>query len=149
MPHLFAYGTLAFPEVMETVTGRSFASAEGVAPGFASFLLKDRLYPGLTAVHGERCAGMIYFHVDDRSLAMLDDFEDDVYVRRLLHVNTHDVQSLEAYTYLIPPQDRHCLTPLSWQPDLFRAKHLPAYLEGCKTFHQEVVERLARGLGRI
>lgn len=118
MNHLFTYGTLTFPKVMETLTGRSFASAEGVVQEFAGFLLKDRLYPGMTVVKGEHCSGRIYFHVDDRSLTILDDFEDKVYVRQLIQVNTHDGQSFEAYAYLIPPKDRACLTslPLATRP---------------------------------
>ena len=49
MTHVFTYGTLEIPEVMEAVIGKSLASAEAWAKGFAKFLLKGRIYPGMTA----------------------------------------------------------------------------------------------------
>ena len=79
MTHVFTYGTLEIPEVMETVTGRSLASAEAWAKGFAKFLLKGRIYPGMTALPGAICSGRVYYHIDRRTLEILDAFEDEVY----------------------------------------------------------------------
>ena len=79
MIHLFTYGTLEIPEVMEAVTGRAWASAEAWAKGFAKFLLKGRIYPGMTALPGAICSGRVYYHIDRRTLEILDAFEDEVY----------------------------------------------------------------------
>ena len=79
MIHLFTYGTLEIPEVMEAVTGRAWASAEAWAKGFAKFLLKGRIYPGMTAFRGATCSGRVYYHIDRRTLEILDAFEDEVY----------------------------------------------------------------------
>ena len=49
---VFTYGTLEFPDVMEAVTGRSFKSVEAMAEGYARYLLKERMYPGMTPVSG-------------------------------------------------------------------------------------------------
>ena len=79
MIHLFTYGTLEIPEVMEAVTGRAWASAEAWAKGFAKFLLKGRIYPGMTAFRGATCSGRVYYHIDRRTLEILDAFEDEVF----------------------------------------------------------------------
>ena len=138
MTHVFTYGTLEIPEVMEAVTGKSWASAEAGAKGFAKFLLKGRIYPGMTAVQGSTCSGRVYYHIDSRTLEILDAFEDEVYAREHIEVEVAEGRSLQAYAYLIRPQDRACLTSAPWQPDDFKSKHLVRYLEACKTFHRKL-----------
>lgn len=138
MIHLFTYGTLEIPEVMEAVTGRSWASAEARAEGFAKFLLKGRIYPGMTALQGSICSGRVYYHVDRRTLEILDAFEDELYARERIEVEVEGGRFLQAYAYLIRSQDRECLTSIPWQPEEFKSKHLVRYLEACKTFHREV-----------
>ena len=123
---------------MEAVTGQVWASAEAWAKGFAKFLLKGRIYPGMTARTRSRSvrAGSIII-IDSRTLEILDAFEDDVYTREHIEVEVEGNRSLQAYAYLIRPQDRACLTATPWQPDEFKSKHLLRYLEACKTFHRK------------
>ena len=150
MTHLFTYGTLEIPEVMEAVTCKSLASAEAWAKGFTKFLLKGRIYPGMTALPGATCSGRVYYHIDRRTLEILDAFEDEVYIRERIEVEVQEGRSLEAYAYLIPPHYRDCLTSIPWQPDEFRSKHLVHYLDACKTFHRQVGDgpRTIRGKGQ-
>ena len=145
MAHVFAYGTLEIPEVMEAVTGKSWASAEARARGFAKFLLKGRIYPGMTVVQGSICSGKVYYHIDPRTIEILDAFEDEVYAREQIEVEVEGGRVLQAHAYLIRPQDRACLTAAPWQPDEFKSRHLVRYLEACKTFHR----KLANGLRPI
>ena len=144
MAHLFTYGTLEIPEVMEAVTGKAWASAEARAKGFAKFLLKGRIYPGMTAVPGAICSGRVYYHIDSRTLEVLDAFEDEVYARERVEVKVAEGRSLQAYAYLILPHNRECLTSMSWQPEEFMSKHLVHYLETCKSFHRKVSGRPPR-----
>ena len=144
MMPVFTYGTLEIPEVMEAVTGQAWASTEAWAKGFAKFLLKGRSYPGMTVVQGSICSGRVYYHIDRRTLEILDAFEDEVYIRERIEVEIEGGRSLQADAYLILPQDRKCLTSIPWQPDEFKAKHLVRYLEACKTFHREVSRRSPR-----
>lgn len=138
MIHLFTYGTLEIPEVMEAVTGRALASAEARAKGFAKFLLKGRICPGMTAVKGATCSGRVYYHIDRRTLDILDAFEDEIYARERIEVEVEGGQFLQAYAYLIRPQDRECLTTIPWQPDEFMTTHLVRYLEACKAFQKSL-----------
>ncbi len=136
MNSIFTYGTLEIPEVMETVTGGSFSSAEARAKGFAGFLLKGRIYPGMTAAQGAICSGRVYYGIDRRTLKIPDAFEDEVYTRERIEVDVRDGRSLETYAYIIPLQYRDCLTSTPWQADEFMARHLIRYLEACKAFHR-------------
>ena len=138
MAHVFTYGTLEIPEVMEAVTGKSWASAEAWAKGFAKFLLKGRIYPGMIALPGAVCPGRVYYHIDRRTLDILDAFEDDVYARDRIEVEVEGGRSLQAEAYLIRPQDRECLTATPWRRDEFKSKHLVRYLEACKTFQKSL-----------
>ena len=135
---VFTYGTLEIPEVMEALTGRSWASAEAWAKGFAKFLLKGRIYPGMTGAQGSICSGRVYYHIDPRTLEILDAFEDEVYTRDRIEVEVEGGRPLQAYAYLIRPQDRECLTATPWQLDEFKSKHLVRYLEACKTFQKSL-----------
>lgn len=141
MTHVFTYGTLEIPEVMEAVTGRSWAFAEAWAKGFAKFFLTGRMYPGMTALQGSTCSGRVYYHIDRQTLEILDAFEDEVYTRERIEVEVAEGRSLEADAYLILPHDRDCLTSTPWQPNEFKSRHLVRYLEACKTFHREVSGR--------
>ncbi len=138
MMHLFAYGTLEIPDVMEAITGKTWTSAEARANGFAKFLLKGRIYPGMTAVKGATCSGRIYYHIDRRTLEILDAFEDEVYTRACIDVAVSDGRSLPAHAYLIPPLHRNCLASTPWRPDEFMTRHLVAYLEACNVFRREI-----------
>lgn len=138
MAHVFTYGTLEIREVMEAVTGRSLASVEARAKGFAKFLLKGRIYPGMIAFPGAVCSGRVYYHLDRRTLETLDAFEDEVYSRERIEVEVEGGQFLQADAYLIRPQDRECLTTIPWQPDEFKSKHLAHYLEACKAFQKSL-----------
>ena len=144
MAHVFTYGTLEIPEVMEAVTGRSLDSAEARAKGFAKFLLKGRIYPGMIAFPDAVCSGRVYYHIDRHTLDILDAFEDEVYTRECIEVEVAEGRSLQAYAYLIPPDRRECLTSTPWEPDEFMTRHLVHYLEACKAFHREVSEHPPR-----
>ena len=132
---VFTYGTLEIPTVMESVTGRSFDSVEATAHGYARYLLKGRIYPGMTPVSGQRTSGRVYLGLDEQSFALLDQFEDDVYVRQLISVQTFEGKWLKAYAYVIEPEDKDRLTADPWRKDMFAAKHLSAYLTACRSFH--------------
>ena len=132
---VFTYGTLEIPDIMEAVTGRSFDSVEALADGYARFLLKGRIYPGMTPVFGHTTSGRVYVEVDEHSLVLLDQFEDEWYVRQLIPVQTAAANWLNAYAYVIDPKDKNRLTTEPWIKETFVAKHHSAYLAACRGFH--------------
>jgi len=127
--HVFAYGTLMFPEVWQAVVGRPFAIVRGQAAGFEIFRVRDALYPGITAGRlTDAVHGVVYLDVDDDSVSRLDRFEDDFY-RRLSIVVTcgdgvtcDDGQRRDAQAYVVPAEQRDVLTAEPWNGDDFVAR---------------------------
>ncbi len=74
---LFCYGTLEYPEVMTAVTRRSFPRVRGVLEGYARFLIKGAVYPGVIAAACETTDGTLYTGVDARSLRLLISMRTD------------------------------------------------------------------------
>ncbi len=120
----FAYGTLQIPSVMRAVTGHDFPCRRAVLEGFARFLLRGQIYPGIIEASGRATDGMLYESIDPRSLALLDEFEGSLYERRRVRVLWSDGGSCEAFAYVVPPARRHLLSAEPWDREHFIARHL-------------------------
>lgn len=131
---MFAYGTLEVPEVMQAVTGRGFDSAVAIAEGYARYLLKERIYPGMTPVPGEETSGRVYFGLSQQTLRLLDEFEADIYARQLISVRCEAGPWFNAYAYIIKPKSRAVLTNDPWIREKFIKNHLPSYIAACRNF---------------
>jgi gamma-glutamylcyclotransferase (GGCT)/AIG2-like uncharacterized protein YtfP len=140
MPHLFAYGTLMFPEVWRIVVGRHFQTTSATLSGFEIFRVQDAVYPGIQRVDPSdsssqepRAAaavpGLVYFDLDASSLARLDAFEGPEYVRQTVVVMSQDGGEIEADAYVVPQESAHLLTGEVWTADDFAARgHLTRFV---------------------
>jgi gamma-glutamylcyclotransferase (GGCT)/AIG2-like uncharacterized protein YtfP len=120
--NVFTYGTLMFPEVWKAVVGCEFASVEGTANGYAIYRVRDAVFPGIIAA-SERDAvrGVIYLDVDRDSVARLDLFEDDFYLRETLGIDCDDHERRLADAYVVPEANRAVLTEDIWRREEFVA----------------------------
>lgn len=134
---VFTYGTLAFPEVMEAVTGSAFESHEGWIRGFARFGVRDAVYPGVVVCDGEITPGRVYHGVGAATLRRLDRFEDWLYERRPVRVESDGAPDLEADAWIVPARFAEHLAQDPWDPEWFRRQHLTQYLDGCRRFFEE------------
>ncbi len=129
---VFAYGTLQIPDVMQAVTGRSFPQHEAILEGFARFLVRGQVYPGIIEQQSSTTDGVLYRGVDAESLARLDEFEGPLYARRRVRVLRRDGVTQEALTYVIPEARRHVLSTEPWDRQEFIAQHLSRWVaRGC------------------
>jgi gamma-glutamylcyclotransferase (GGCT)/AIG2-like uncharacterized protein YtfP len=120
--HVFTYGTLMFPEVWQVVVGRSFATVEGTAAGYAVYGVRNAAFPGMAAADDHQAArGVVYLDVDHAAVARLDLFEDDFYVRQTLSIACDDGQRRAADAYVVPNENRAVLTQDLWRADEFIA----------------------------
>lgn len=121
--HVFTYGTLMFPEVWQAVVGRPYATVRGQAAGYEIFRVRDALFPGIIAGQPtDAVRGVMYLDVDDDSVARLDRFEDDFYLRLPIVVTCDDSQRLAAQAYVVPAERRGVLTAEPWNGDDFVAR---------------------------
>lgn len=127
--HLFVYGSLVVPIVMQTVTGRSFRHAEACLHGFERFMLEGRVYPGVAEAETRSTRGRIYFDLDEDALARLDYFEADDYERRTLYVELADDSLVPASVYVISDILRDLLIDDVWDEAKFVAEDLENFLK--------------------
>ena len=133
--HVFTYGTLMEPAVMEVVTGRRFVSRPAVLRGYARFRIRGAVYPGIIVTPGAVTEGAVYRDVDAVSAARLDTFEGETYDRVGVGIEVDAGSSasppVRAEVYVITPSQRSRLSSDAWDPEQFRRQHLGAYLQRC------------------
>jgi gamma-glutamylcyclotransferase (GGCT)/AIG2-like uncharacterized protein YtfP len=129
---VFTYGTLEIPEVIEAVTGRSFAATPARLKHYARFLLADATYPGIVHDSGSEVEGVLYWDIDRDSLVLLDRFEADFYRRETVRVVSNSHAAIAACAYVVPPTQRGLLSNRPWDRDHFIEHHLADFLVGCR-----------------
>ena len=121
--HLFAYGTLAFPRLMEAVTGRTFASQPALLEGYARYALRGATFPGLVEEGHSATDGVLWRDLDAASLARVDDYEGDWYERRAVTVRAGDAP-LPAQTYVLVDAQRRRVSRRRWVAARFESRYL-------------------------
>jgi gamma-glutamylcyclotransferase (GGCT)/AIG2-like uncharacterized protein YtfP len=134
--NIFSYGTLMIPDVMYAVTTREFRFVDAILRGYSRFTVKGASYPGIIPVTDAVTAGIIYFDVDEPSLARLDIFEGDLYQRTPLQAETQGEKILNAETYVIKPEHRDYLSLQKWDVEEFVQNSLEAFLNTYQGFTQ-------------
>jgi len=134
--NIFTYGTLMISDVMYAVTTREFRFIDAILRGYARFTVKGESYPGIIPVTDAVTEGIIYFNVDEPSLARLDIFEGDLYQRTPIQAETQGGKILNAETYVIKPEHLGCLSLQLWDVTEFTQKDLKAFLNSYKGFQQ-------------
>ncbi|MBA0049921.1 gamma-glutamylcyclotransferase [Streptomyces sp. AJS327] len=117
---LFVYGTLLFPRILRALLGRAPARRPATAPGWRAAALRDRPYPGLVPAAGT-VRGRLLTGLTPAEWRLLDDFEDDDYELRRLHLGEGGYGWAYVWT-----SEREVLVE-DWEPGTFAAYQLEAY----------------------
>jgi gamma-glutamylcyclotransferase (GGCT)/AIG2-like uncharacterized protein YtfP len=146
--HLFTYGTLMFPEVWKTVVGKEFPTVPAALPGYQIFRVAGAVFPGIVAIASSPVSpfppppsppvpGLVYLDLDAATIARLDRFEDDFYVRQTVTVTCEDGCELAADAYLVPENRRDVLTSEIWTAEEFAARgHLAEFVTRYRGFNR-------------
>ena len=86
MQHLFVYGSLLFPELIEKLTGKNFSFLPAVLFGFQRLAVKDSDYPAIVPEVNKKVDGMLVLDVDRKSMKIFTYFEGDEYRKEELHL---------------------------------------------------------------
>ncbi|UCF93685.1 MAG: gamma-glutamylcyclotransferase [Desulfobacterales bacterium] len=138
---LFCYGTLQVPEVIHTVTGRTYDGLAAQLPGFAIKKLRDAQYPAVIDSPDDETAGILYTGLSEEDLALLDLFEGELYQRKLLKVSTPDGQTCKAWVYVIKDQYRHKLTQDRWYLQEFLDKGFQSFMQNYVEGRRQIYAR--------
>lgn len=116
--HIFTYGSLMFPQVWRRVVRGVYHSATARLDGHARFAIRGETYPGAVAQAGASIAGVLYFDVSPRDVAILDAFEGIDYRRDIVCVTLDSGETVSAcgYIYLLAQK----LSDLPWLPEKFQ-----------------------------
>lgn len=107
MPHIFTYGSLMYPQIMERVCGIHLMSRPATLHHFRRSRLQHLDYPGVFAHKDAHVPGILYLDLPTPALRRLDDFEGDQYMRQEVEVEVDGGQYLSAMTYVL---QAHCQT---------------------------------------
>ena len=125
--HLFTYGTLMFPEVMSVLIERELETAPAKLSGYSRQGITGKVYPGIVRRDGSSVDGVLYLSLDPVSLAILDAFEDSLYQREELVVESSG-KRVTAIAYVVTTEAQGMLSGESWNPDIFVTQSLATYL---------------------
>ena len=129
---LFVYGLLMFPELLQGLTQRRFASEEALLRDHVRLTVRHPRVPPIGAVigaSGKRVDGVLLRGVDPQSLALLDRFEglsEALYTRCERTVMVANGQRVTADVYLCGARIRaHLAGP--WDVHSFRSADYAHY----------------------
>lgn len=129
--HLFVYGTLLFPEIIQALTGNIFRQDHALLSNYKRYSIQNkdtsiRKYPALRKESGATTKWIILYDVDIQSANIIDFFEDNNYEK--INVNVHiNGQYIQAYTYVW--KERYA-SMLTWtrDPEDFKNTYIQEYI---------------------
>jgi len=120
--NLFAYGTLMWPEVLESVIGRSGAGIPASLDGYRRVRIKGAHYPAVVPSRNDTVTGLLYAGLSEGEFRNLDRFEGEEYERLSVCV-----AGMEAEVYVLSSAWMHLADSRSWNPEDMEAEHLEAF----------------------
>ena len=116
---LFAYGTLALPDVVDALTGRVPAARPARLAGYRCRLIRGQDDAGIERHPGSATDGILYQDLTTAELSLLDAFETTPYRRRVVKVQPASGPSVRAWAYVVPSHATNLLSPSPWEPQRF------------------------------
>ncbi|WP_372806138.1 gamma-glutamylcyclotransferase family protein [Pontiella sp.] len=120
--NLFAYGTLMWPEVLQSVAGRRLEGTPAILEGYQRLRVVDQHYPVVVPSSGDAVEGMLYLNLTEREFRFLDAFEGEEYDRIEVGIGCET-----AFVYVLAEAWRHIAADVPWSPDQLTAEHLSAF----------------------
>lgn len=122
--HLFCYGTLMEPRILEAVTGKQFTLQDAALEEYNRYLVKGEDYPGVVKEPGGLTEGKLCLGVTARDLAVLDRFEGELYRRQLVRVKAPYNRTVNAWCYVVPRRAAMRLSTQSWALEDYRDRFM-------------------------
>lgn len=136
--NLFAYGTLMCPDILEMVIGEWHSGVSALLSGYGRFRVSGEHYPGVIPIAGAVVRGTLYTGISPKSRKNLDIFEGDLYIRTTVRVLSPNSGTFPAFTYVIRPEFRSCLTSDVWRPDYLTSDRHRAFVSRYAGFGRTV-----------
>lgn len=127
MQHIFVYGTLQSPEIVEKLTGKKFNTYPAVLPGYKLYCVKDSDYPAIIKRENRETKGLLIENLDDLSINIISFYEGDEYETHevTVLVDEKPVQAL-AFVWI---KETELLEDKEWIFQRFKKENLEYYLK--------------------
>lgn len=113
--HLFAYGTLMSEDIFLRVTGcHEGRAVEAFLKNYQRYAVKGESYPGIVQQNKAIVRGKLYFDLPEDSWQRLDEFEGEMYTRRLVQVSCGDDALFDAAAYVVRSESVDLLSGSLW-----------------------------------
>lgn len=119
---LFAYGTLMWPEVMQSVVGRRLLGVSARLSGYRRLRVKGEHYPVIIASLEDTVDGILYTDLSEHEFELLDQFEGEEYERVSVRIGNS-----EAQVYVLADGWWHIVNPCIWRAEDVRPEHLRSF----------------------
>ncbi len=120
---LFAYGTLMFPAIIESVIGRIPHCRPAAIEGYRRLEVAGESFPGLIKENHHKVEGLLYLEISEDEWERLTAFEDDFYELVEVTVLCSGADML-ALAYVVPPSRKSVLSEKAWNPEFFCTNQL-------------------------
>jgi gamma-glutamylcyclotransferase (GGCT)/AIG2-like uncharacterized protein YtfP len=119
MQNLFTYGSLMCEDIMSAVVGGSLRRTRALLPRYRRLLVKNEHYPAVVPSIDDSVDGIVYHDISPEGWSRLDNFEGEMYSRRLVAVLYENGDEAQVYCYVFKPEFQQQLTAEEWDFDMF------------------------------
>ena len=132
---VFAYGTLMFDDIWQSVVRGSYSKCQATVTGFTRRKIVNELYPCIIAASSHNTvSGIVYFDVTKDDKKRLDDFEGEYYSCQAVECMSTLSKKTIAHAYVLKEQFSYLVSPESWDAAHFARYHKEKFLRGYKGF---------------
>lgn len=122
--NLFAYGTLMWTDVLESVIGRRLQGEPAVLSGYCRLCVKGECYPVAVPCENNSVEGLLYRGITENDIVFLDAFEGGQYDRA-----EEWVCGALALVYVLSPAWKHIADSRSWFPDMLKPEQVASFIQ--------------------
>jgi gamma-glutamylcyclotransferase (GGCT)/AIG2-like uncharacterized protein YtfP len=134
MGHLFAYGTLMCNDIMEEIVGSHLFPVSATLRGYRRMRVKGEHYPALVPDAEQHVEGIVYLNISGASWDRLDQFEGEMYSRKMVQVELNDGHTIPAETYVARAEFMDYLVDAKWDFSEFLRKNKGSFRRSYKGY---------------
>ena len=126
--NVFTYGSLMNQRVFTSLIKPEKVRSAANLSDFKRTKIKGAEYPAIRPSLGDMVNGLVWFDLTFDELAILDEFENSEYERKLVDVELENGGYVEAYAYIFRSEYSGYLSSEPWSLDEFEEQNLLAFM---------------------